>query len=153
MTMTRKTGLKIEIDFTYNKEHETHVGEMRLFKKEKPDNPIGLVSFLYNDLVIYVSWVETSKYYRHYGYGSVLMTIIKGFAQILNKPVLLYAVDEESVAFNETLGFVSMTSPKIKKKIVTVNKNPKLKAYEWEEQDMIWLPTKLRRKREIRVYG
>ena len=153
--MTRKTGLKVQIDFRCNEGLKTQVGEIKLFRKVngKYTNRIGYVSFYCDDLVVNGDWLEIDKYHRHYGYGSILMTIIMGFAQILNKPVLLYATDEEAAAFHKTLGFVSMTNPKIKKKIVTVNKNPKLQAYEWEKLDMIWLPPKLRRKCKIRVYG
>ena len=144
--MTRKTGLKLVITSDPKKRFVDAV----LYKK---DVKIANVTFWIDELTITVEDLNTESSYRRCGYSRLLMNVVFGFAEFFDKPVLLYSVTD-ALPFYEKIGFISMTKPEMKKRIITMNKNPKLMVYEWGNQDLIWLPKKFRdKRRKIRVYG
>lgn len=117
-------------------------GEIKISKKGKVICTLG---FTVNEQQIYVDTLNTDKGFRHIGYGSLAMDVVKGYSEFLEIPIILYSISN-SYPFYERMGFQSCNSDKIQRRIV------QLKATEPpDEMDYIWIPKCLSKKRKVVV--
>lgn len=150
--MTRKTGLGLVYSASHTTASKysttTFCGQLLLVKERVI---ICKVDFWIDETQINISNFHTSAMYRHCGYGRLMMEYMMFTAEILKLPIFLFS-SEEGIPFYEKLGMEHANSPKMKKKLVAINENPK-NPHEWDSDEFIWLPRCLRRKRKIWLYA
>jgi len=121
--------LAVKINFVVDSRRIDSFGD--IFLKYK-DVVIGQLGFIVNREGVYVISLFVKEEYRGKGFGRMLMRIIQSYAEMLNKPLVVYSTNE-TVEFYKKLGF----------KKIDDSSDPR---------DLYWLPEKLKRsKRKIKI--
>lgn len=134
--MKKKIGVRLKFKGGLNKGLSPDMwGQIDLLQD---DEIVGDgAGFTISEEKIYVDTLDIYTEYQRLGYGTLIIDVIKGIAELLEKPVHIYSINN-SYPFYEAQGFVSVLNPEMRKKLILKRKSNPL------EHDYIWIPDSLK---------
>ena len=96
-----------------------------ILKTSERGRIIGELFFIIDPIQVTITELEVKRKYRRQGYGRFLVRIMQAMAEKMNKPLVLYSLDE-AIGFYKKLGFKHIPSSK-------------------EKGDLYWLPKRLKK--------
>lgn len=133
-----KIGIRIRFKGGLNKDLSPDMwGTIELFKNcESVGNGAG---FTISEEKIYVDTLDVDEEFQRMGYGTLIIDIIKGIAELLEKPIHIYSINH-SYPFYESQGFVSVFDPEMRRRII-IKRGSKPSG-----TDYIWIPESVNNK-------
>jgi len=105
------------------------------------------VDFYITDAEIYISDFTVVENYEHKGYGKVMMALMKTFARVYEKPIILYSI-KEACGFYIRTGFLPLSHKKFKERL----KIKPVLASKLSEYDLIWIPETIHKNKILEVF-
>lgn len=122
-----------------NLDNKAQTGEIMVYLG---DDRISKLCFTIDHDQITVSTFNTEAEYQRCGYGSIAMEVIFGLSRILRLPVVLYS-SVKAVGFYQKLGFHRAKENYWK----AIKPDDEI-----DDEDMIWVPQCLNRRRRIIIH-
>lgn len=124
----------------------TYVGKVTLsIPKDEERVVTARCWFWIDEGQIYIAEINVEKGYKKLRYGTLIINILKGYAEVMRYPLVLCSADN-AIEFYKKLGFMSMKDKKRDKRV-----SANYQISEPDELDVFWIPKSMKKRKKIKL--